>query len=1029
MKKITLLLIAFGFAITSFSQTNPVISCPADVVATSDPGDCGAIVNFADATALDAEDGALSTTQTAGPVSGTLFSVGTTIVTFEATDSDNNTVICSFNVTVNDTEAPVAACQDITIELDATGNASITTADIDNGSFDNCAGFVLSLDTMAFDCSNVGANTVNLTVTDTAGLTDSCTATVTVEDNQAPIVYCKGGAGVLTVSENFDAGVMPAGWTTEHTNAAVDLIPAACDTSGVVFSFECTHNPFFTDGDNPNFSGNCATINDDKAGSAITGIGSIVSPTYDISNGGSLLSFDYENADMAGTGDFIVEVFDGSAWVEVYRQEEDANGHEDIDITSYNNADFQVKFSYDDEGGWSWGASFDNFVLTYLTAETAPLEVDLMADGTVTINADDLVDSVDDNCNYTVGAGGNTVGSLETTFEAGNGHAGNMFDIVAVTPLTIDSFDVNMDDGTTDDVEVYFKTGTWMGSETNAGDWTLVATATGITSVGDNVPTPLNLNLGIEVPAGDRVAFYVTLVNTTNINYTNGGTTGDLYASDDNIEFYEGAGKAYPFGSTFSPRIFNGNIHYTAGPAATYDFDCSNLGENSVDVTVTDAGGNVATCTATVIVHDVTAPEVVCGPEPIFYGSGYDSDNPALAIAPGTTESTIITVADDFTIDDLNVYVNISYPSLNELNIDLTSPAGTTLNLFFPIGGCAGFPDLNFFFDDEGIDAGVLCTDLQTGGNFDIATILGLAPLSTFDGESLMGDWTLTVSAGASGTATINSWGLEHENHYANPTTDLIFELDANGEVHLTAEDMTSELSDACGIDVVLVDQTDFDCSDIGTPIMVTVFVNDASGNFASCQKEVNIVDAAAPSLTCPGDMVGLANAIPSDNAGVYTIPDYYATGQAFGDDNCTDTANIIFTQDPPAGTVYGINYGTAIPNYVITFTAEDENGNIATCSFEMQVKNGIGVTENTLLNQGLSIYPNPATDSVRLENLSDFAIETASVYDVNGKLVAEFDLDNKQINTLDVSNLTSGVFMVKVVGKDASAVKQLIVK
>jgi hypothetical protein len=47
----------------------------------------------------------------------------------------------------------------------------------------------------------------------------------------------------------------------------------------------------------------------------------------------------------------------------------------------------------------------------------------------------------------------------------------------------------------------------------------------------------------------------------------------------------------------------------------------------------------------------------------------------------------------------------------------------------------------------------------------------------------------------------------------------------------------------------------------------------------------------------------------------------------------------------------------------------------------------------------------------------------------VNGKLVAQFDLDNKQINTLDVSNLTSGVFMVKVVGKDASAVKQLIVK
>jgi hypothetical protein len=28
------------------------------------------------------------------------------------------------------------------------------------------------------------------------------------------------------------------------------------------------------------------------------------------------------------------------------------------------------------------------------------------------------------------------------------------------------------------------------------------------------------------------------------------------------MEFFEGVGKSYPFGSTFSPRIFNGTIHY-----------------------------------------------------------------------------------------------------------------------------------------------------------------------------------------------------------------------------------------------------------------------------------------------------------------------------------------------------------------------------------------------------------------------------------------------------------------------------------
>src|SRR5690606_21044347 len=41
-------------------------------------------------------------------------------------------------------------------------------------------------------------------------------------------------------------------------------------------------------------------------------------------------------------------------------------------------------------------------------------------------------------------------------------------------------------------------------------------------------------------------------------------------------------------------------------------FDCSDVGDNPVVLTVTDVNGNVNTCTATVTVQDVTAPDVVC---------------------------------------------------------------------------------------------------------------------------------------------------------------------------------------------------------------------------------------------------------------------------------------------------------------------------------------------------------------------------------------------------------------------------------
>jgi len=60
------------------------------------------------------------------------------------------------------------------------GSASITAADINNGSTDECGPVTLSASKISFDCSNIGSNTVRLTVTDATGNTATCSATVTV---------------------------------------------------------------------------------------------------------------------------------------------------------------------------------------------------------------------------------------------------------------------------------------------------------------------------------------------------------------------------------------------------------------------------------------------------------------------------------------------------------------------------------------------------------------------------------------------------------------------------------------------------------------------------------------------------------------------------------------------------------------------------------------------------------------------------------------------------------------------------------
>ena len=168
--------------------------------------------------------------------------------------------------------------------------------------------------------------------------------------------------------------------------------------------------------------------------------------------------------------------------------------------------------------------------------------------------------------------------SITTTLAGGNGAAGNMFDIRAVERLQIVGFDVNLDAGTWD-LEVYTRNGggSFVGSETTASNWTLLSTYVGVLSAGPNVATELPRDLDVEIAAGTQRGFYVTASNAvgSTMNYTNGDGIGTVEASNAFIEVLEGVGKTYPFGSTFSNRIFNSNVYYRVIKEANYceDFD------------------------------------------------------------------------------------------------------------------------------------------------------------------------------------------------------------------------------------------------------------------------------------------------------------------------------------------------------------------------------------------------------------------------------------------------------------------------
>lgn len=150
--------------------------------------------------------------------------------------------------------------------------------------------------------------------------------------------------------------------------------------------------------------------------------------------------------------------------------------------------------------------------------------------------------------------------SLTTTFAAGNGNDGAMFSIEAKSrDLLIENILPVAGSG---NYSVYYKDGPYTGFETTPAAWNFIDSAS-LVSPGSLLPAPGFSNLNVVVPANQRTSFYVTgHGDSGGLEYSDGILLDSLFASDNNIRFFEGTGVSYPFAGNFSPRVFNGIINY-----------------------------------------------------------------------------------------------------------------------------------------------------------------------------------------------------------------------------------------------------------------------------------------------------------------------------------------------------------------------------------------------------------------------------------------------------------------------------------
>ncbi len=166
-------------------QSSLELTCPDDIIVEAN-NICQAEVFWTPP--LGNNNCGLNITSTAEP--GEVFSLGTTTVTYTATDSIGNTTSCSFDVIVEDNTAPIALCPpDVTLSSQ-TGTCGATLSHIVVPFYgDNCG--IPTIESTSHTTSDVlpiGTTTVSYTLADASGNTRLCFYNVTVTDTESPVI-------------------------------------------------------------------------------------------------------------------------------------------------------------------------------------------------------------------------------------------------------------------------------------------------------------------------------------------------------------------------------------------------------------------------------------------------------------------------------------------------------------------------------------------------------------------------------------------------------------------------------------------------------------------------------------------------------------------------------------------------------------------------------------------------------------------------------------------------------------------------
>ncbi|MCP4439807.1 MAG: gliding motility-associated C-terminal domain-containing protein [Aureispira sp.] len=970
---------------------------------------------------------------------------------------------CTATVNVVDTVPPTAICTSpVNVNLNLTGTATIAVSDVNNSSFDNCAlGVSLQINggnSITYTCDSVGARTAVLVVTDSSGNSSSCAATVNVNDVIPPQINCQAvtvplisGVAIITPSDVLIAPTGDAcGINTQTINGA-SSVTYDCDSVG-------TRTVIVTVTDNNGLSASCTqtvTVNDVTNPTAVCAPGTI---NIDL--------------DVNGVGFVVPSMVNFGSF-------DDCNGAAGIDTMLVNGTD-TVWYNCSDVGTRTVTLTVrdasgnpSNCTATLNIRDIIPPTV-LCHDTTlyfttasptvVTAIPGDINNGSTDNCPSTLNWSLNGAPSFNyTCSNIGNNTAtlfvsdGTSTDFCPATITIVDTINpvalcqaapmtVHLDPS---GIATLAATAVNNGSTDNCGPLTFT-TPSGLPNYTFNCSdigtSPNAITLLVSDPSGNTA----TCPTTVNVLDTVSPT---MQCKPDTV-FLDGSCNVLvtTFNINNSSNDNCSGITLSINGAPFINYTDADLGSNNVTLVGTDASGNTDSCSTTIEVVDNIPPVANCqvGPIVVQLDPTGNATLAATAVDNGSTDNcssvsfTTASGASNYTFDCADIATNP-----NTITLLVTDGSGNTAtcqstvtvaDTVSPVANCAA--SINIYVSPSSVTIDSSDIDLGSTDACGIATMV--LSQTTFTCADLGANALTMTITDENGNVTVcpsNANVLDTINPVATcqPNGAVIIALDPSGNAMLAATDIDNGSGDNCGIDTFLINSLDsasFGCGDIGNNI-VTLTIEDASGQSSTCQTIIEVIDTLRPTVLCQPDTLILSSGLATltvgdidagsfDNCGIstatlsqtnFTCPDVgiqvvtlIITDVNNNEDSCTANVTIMDTVAPSAICTSPIDLYIDPTGNITLLPAMINNNSIDDCGIASYLVDGLDSIVYNCSNVGAQIVNFKVVDG---SGNADSCAATVNVSDTTKPIMncATFSVDLDAAGQATIDSTQFGTF------------------